>query len=112
MKAMYKKPENSFVSVLESTVNQNLHSPEQYEIKDLESADFEAALDKAVRPLRDQLLQKSDIFMISDFPISPEEKTAWEVYRQALRDLPESVDLDEVEFIDELEWPEAPGSGE
>ena len=38
-----------------------------------------------LRIYRDELLTQSDWAMLSD---TPTDKTAWEIYRQALRDLP------------------------
>lgn len=38
---------------------------------------------------RNELLLKTDKYMISDYPISEEEREEWKVYRQKLRDLTE-----------------------
>lgn len=37
--------------------------------------------------LRDKLLADSDYLMMSDYPLSDEEKEAWKTYRQELRDI-------------------------
>jgi hypothetical protein len=47
------------------------------------------SMDK-VRSERDKRLYASDIYVISDRPLEPSERTAWEAYRQALRDVPET----------------------
>jgi len=52
--------------------------------------DAEAAM-QAVRRQRDRLLRNSDRTQIPDFPIADEDRAAWATYRQALRDLPETV---------------------
>ena len=36
---------------------------------------------------RNAKLAETDVYMVSDFPITAEQKTAWETYRQALRDM-------------------------
>ena len=40
-----------------------------------------------LRAERNAKLAETDIYMISDYPITTEQKTAWETYRQALRDM-------------------------
>jgi len=40
-----------------------------------------------VRKERNAMLDATDKFMVSDYPISDEEKAAWLTYRQALRDI-------------------------
>lgn len=36
---------------------------------------------------RDELLKKSDFVMLSDYPVSEEDREKWKIYRQELRDL-------------------------
>ena len=50
---------------------------------------------KKARQERDRLLASSDYRMVSD---APWDITAWETYRQALRDLPTDPDWPDVEF--------------
>ena len=45
-----------------------------------------------LRDQRDELLSKSDWTQLESSPLSEEKKAEWEVYRNALRALPESVD--------------------
>jgi len=40
-----------------------------------------------LRAERNDKLAKTDIYMISDYPITTEQKTAWQTYRQQLRDM-------------------------
>lgn len=58
----------------------------------------EARLDEEkleqVRSKRDDLLAKTDKFMLADYPISEEDLDKIKLYRQELRDLPSVVDLD------------------
>ena len=43
---------------------------------------------KKLREQRDPLLEKTDRYVLPDFPHSEESRQAWMAYRQALRDLP------------------------
>lgn len=45
---------------------------------------------RGIRGLRDHLLKNSDWTQIPDSPLSAEKKEEWAVYRQALRDMPET----------------------
>lgn len=56
-----------------------------------------------VRAQRDALIAETDYLMMSDYPISEEDKTELETYRQALRDVPEQEG-----FPSEVQWPVAP----
>jgi hypothetical protein len=56
-----------------------------------------------LRAERDRRLAASDFSQLADVPMSATQRTAWCVYRQALRDLPETItDLAAVT------WPQAP----
>jgi len=58
---------------------------------------------RALRGRRDGLLRESDRTQMPDYPISEDQRTAWAIYRQALRDLPETV-----ADLSAIEWPSAP----
>lgn len=60
--------------------------------------------DQRVRRIRDNLLDRSDRYMIPDFPISEEVREQWRAYRQALRDIPNQLG-----FPDSVIWPTEPG---
>ena len=45
---------------------------------------------------RNELLMETDYIMVSDYPHT--DKQAWIDYRQALRDLPQTADLSNVEY--------------
>lgn len=64
----------------------------------------EAWLNAEVRPRRNALLTDSDHYMLPDLyeAMTPTAQTAWKDYRQALRDLPSSIDFDNPV------WPEPP----
>ena len=54
------------------------------------NADTQRAYSR-LRSERDDLLSRSDWTQLADYPLTEEAKLAWANYRQALRDLPESV---------------------
>ena len=51
---------------------------------------------KELREERNELLMETDYIMVSDYPHT--DKQAWLDYRQALRDLPQTADLTNVEY--------------
>lgn len=57
----------------------------------------------AVRVERDRLLAASDWSQMPDNALAPEAIAAWAVYRQALRDVPQSFATP-----DDVLWPEVP----
>lgn len=56
-----------------------------------------------VRNVRNLKLAQSDWTQLADAPLSPEQKSAWAAYRQALRDL-----LSSFTSLEDIVWPEAP----
>ena len=56
-----------------------------------------------IRIQRNALLAQSDWTQLSDAPLSTVQKTAWAVYRQALRNIPEQSD-----FPNNVSFPESP----
>ncbi|MFA5161136.1 MAG: tail fiber assembly protein [Elusimicrobiales bacterium] len=46
----------------------------------------------AIRTRRNGLLSACDWTQVSDVPLNPKQKTAWNAYRQALRDFPATCD--------------------
>ena len=72
-----------------------------------ETAWNNGAFDRAMADLRskrDRLLASCDWVMMSDSPIA--DKTEWETYRQALRDITEN--LTTVEQVQAVEFPTKP----
>jgi hypothetical protein len=72
------------------------------ELQDRDTAIVNATAAPVVRK-RNELLMLSDKYMLSDFPLTPEEKLRWQEYRQLLRDLT----LQET-FPYSVSWPIAP----
>lgn len=65
-----------------------------------------------IRSIRNDLLQKSDIYVLPDFPhATPEARENWIQYRQALRDITKTVELSEdglsVKILSVI-WPAKP----
>ena len=56
-----------------------------------------------VRAQRDAMIAETDYLMMSDYPISAEDKALVETYRQALRDIPQQES-----FPSNVQWPVAP----
>jgi len=72
-----------------------------------ETAWNNGAFDRAMADLRqrrDAMLKSCDWVMMSDSPIA--DKTSWETYRQALRDITEN--LTTVEQVQAVEFPTKP----
>ncbi|WP_083340996.1 tail fiber assembly protein [Chromobacterium amazonense] len=66
-------------------------------------AGFREAQLRELRQRRDVLLRACDWTQMADVVLTEEQKAAWQTYRKALRDLPETtVNLDKVA------WPTAP----
>jgi len=51
-----------------------------------------------IRSKRNELLKASDIYMLEDYPITAEQKILVLVYRQQLRDMIETVDINNPTF--------------
>ena len=60
----------------------------------------------SVRTIRDGRLQQSDWTQVPDSPLSAEQRSEWQMYRQKLRDLP--ADYAHVTAIEDVVWPTAP----
>ena len=83
-------------------------TPEEIAQRQAEEAAWNAgAFDRAMADLRskrDRLLASCDWVMMSDSPIA--DKTAWETYRQALRDI--TNNLTNVDDVNNVTWPTKP----
>ena len=60
-----------------------------------------------VRNQRNQLLAQSDWTQMIDSPLTAEQKSAWAIYRQALRDLPSTI-TEETENWFDVVFPNCP----
>jgi hypothetical protein len=59
---------------------------------------------------RHSLLFQSDWTQVADVQLTDEEKAAWRVYRQALRDLPSTINWANVRSSSDVVWPTKPGA--
>ena len=60
----------------------------------------------SIRLQRNYLLSQTDWTALNDVPLSPSEKTAYENYRQQLRDFPDVVNVNLP--IEQIIWPSKP----
>lgn len=56
-----------------------------------------------IRAIRDRLLQQCDFTQMPDSPLTLAQRTDWAIYRQALRDMPATI-----ENLDAVQWPAPP----
>lgn len=63
----------------------------------------DAELSQDARTIRDGLLASTDYLMLSDYPISDDDRAVILAYRQALRDVPQQDG-----FPTSISWPEKP----
>lgn len=61
---------------------------------------------ESIRLQRNYLLSQTDWTALNDVPLSPSEKTAYENYRQQLRDFPDVVNVNLP--IEQIIWPTKP----
>lgn len=66
---------------------------------------FQPNVSDYIRSKRANLLRNSDWTQMPDSPLSEAEKQQWAVYRQALRDMP---DTQAVNTVEEIVWPVRP----
>lgn len=67
-------------------------------------AEKEARAWASLRAERDRLLAECDWTQLPDVPLDPEAQSAWQDYRQALRDVPQQPGAPY-----DVTWPEPPG---
>lgn len=83
--------------------------PNQYATWDISSSkwvwDSSLLLDD-VRKVRNLKLRQSDWTRMDDNGLDDDDRELWAIYRQELRDLPES--LDGLKSLDDIVWPESP----
>lgn len=64
------------------------------------------ALQFGIRAKRNALLRDTDWTQMPDAPLTEQQRTAWAIYRQSLRDVPQN-NLN-AESIDDIIWPTKP----
>lgn len=83
--------------------------PNQYATWDISSSKWvwdSSLLLGDVRKVRNLKLRQSDWTRMDDNGLDDDDREIWAIYRQELRDLPES--LDNIESLDDIVWPTKP----
>ena len=76
---------------------------------------LEVSLD-LIRLKRNELLNLCDFYFLADYPITEEKKAEWTTYRQALRDITQTIDTNSLVMVEEngmldiggFTWPTPP----
>ena len=84
------------LEIIDGIVTEIIEEIEVVELTDEEKLD-------AIRIVRNSLLSDTDVYMVSDYPISDENLILMKTYRQELRDLTETI-----EDLDNFEYPTIP----
>jgi hypothetical protein len=82
------------------------YQPNEYKIVSGEAIQRTDNILEILRNKRNALLKESDWTQLNDCPLSDTEKTEWQTYRQALRDLPENYQ--DTDNIDDVVFPNLP----
>lgn len=69
-------------------------------------ADLLAEAWLGARTIRDGRLKQSDWTQVSDSPLTAEQRSEWQMYRQRLRDIPS--DFSHVTSLEDVVWPDPP----
>ena len=96
-------------TVISTDTSSDIH-PDRHKIENGVVVDYVPPVDidalwKSIRQTRNRLLTQSDWTQVSDNPITPQIKQAWQDYRQALRDLP-GITTDPFQPV----WPTPPSN--
>ena len=92
-------------------MSNNITKPTYEEVKSEETKIIQDLPLNELRKIRDNLLQNSDIYGLSDFPFTNETmKQEWMTYRKNLRNLPSNSDpkLDSNNQLYNVTWPSKP----
>lgn len=82
----------------EAIINECMVLDGVHTVIEVSQENIELSLYNDLRNKRDRLLQQSDWTQMPDSPLTEEKKQEWQTYRQALRDLPQTVDINNIEF--------------
>ena len=61
-----------------------------------------------IKNIRNSKLYDSDWTQLPDVPLSDSKRQEWKIYRQALRDFPDTLDLNSINSISDVVWPTPP----
>jgi Phage tail assembly chaperone protein len=65
-------------------------------------------LQEIIRNIRNKILAESDWTQFADSPLENHTKGLWMEYRQTLRDLPETQNIDQMTDFSQVVWPTKP----
>jgi len=82
----------------EAIINECMVLDGVHTVIEVSQENIELLLYNDLRNKRDKLLQQSDWTQMPDSPLTEEKKQEWQTYRQALRDLPQTIDINNIEF--------------
>ena len=75
----------------------------QYQIVELPKPSLDE-IKLAKRAERDAMLKSTDIYMLSDYPVTTAEREKYKAYRQYLRDIPQQENFPNVEVLGFEQW--------
>lgn len=61
-----------------------------------------------IRQIRNNKLAECDWTQLTDAPLSESEVNSWREYRQVLRDIPQTINMDTIISLDDVVWPTVP----
>lgn len=70
----------------------------QHTVIELSAQEIQENLLYGLRHKRNQLLTESDWTQLQDSPLTDAQKQSWATYRQSLRDLPTTVDINNIVY--------------
>jgi hypothetical protein len=90
------------------SIIEGIYEVELYKIIDGQPVEQNISVWESARYIRNNMLTECDWTQLADAPLTDEQKTAWQTYRQELRDLPASQA--NVSSIEEIVFPIPPSS--
>ncbi len=90
------RPDNGYISATEDEYISYIEMLKSGPVPDVEKW-------VAIRNTRDYMIKSTDYFAMPDYPITSEQRNELTIYRQALRDLPQTY-----ASPDDVVWPTAP----
>jgi hypothetical protein len=98
-------------SVIETTFGDIVRNDDGFLVQEYDHAEISEweKRQRFVERTRINLLFQSDWTQVADSPLSDAEKAAWATYRQALRDLPGTLDYSTISQSEDVNWPFPPG---
>ena len=98
-------------SIIETTYGDIVRNDDGFLVQEYDHAEISEweKRQRFVERTRINLLFQSDWTQVVDSPLSDADKAAWATYRQALRDLPGTLDYSTISQSEDVNWPFPPG---